>query len=117
MIAVLQSSGTMKEFWNTTILKKVGAPAKHKISQEAISDKNVDKIMRDLALHFDCSHKIVANLTRLHVKAGHIPEPNQEPYSLHKVLIAHCEILTGASEFSNTVKNPISTPASIPSRN
>ena len=55
--------------------------------------------MRDLALHFDCSHKIVANLTRLHVKAGQIPDPNQEPYSCHKVLTAHCEILTGASEF------------------
>ena len=80
--AVLWSSGTMKEFWHTTILKKVRAPSKQNILQEAISDKSVDKIMRDLALHFDCSHKIVANLTRLHVKAGHIPEPNQEPYTV-----------------------------------
>jgi hypothetical protein len=55
--------------------------------------------MRDLALHFDSSHKIVANFIRLHVKAGHIPEPNQEPHSCHKVLTAHCEILTGAAEF------------------
>ena len=55
--------------------------------------------MRDLALHFDSSHKIVANFIRLHVKAGHIPEPNQEPHSCHKVLTAHCKILTGAAEF------------------
>ena len=61
-LANLRSSGTIMEVWHTNI--------KQKISQEAISDKSVDKIMRDLALHFDCSHKIVANLTRLHVKAG-----------------------------------------------
>ena len=38
-LAVLQSSGTIKEFWHTTILKKVGAPAKQKILQEAIGQK------------------------------------------------------------------------------
>ena len=71
----------MKEFWHTTILKKVGAPAKQTISQEAITDKSVDKIMLDLALHFNSSHRIVANLTRLHIQAGPIPDPKLEPHS------------------------------------
>ena len=30
-LSILRSGGTMKEFWHTTILKKVGAPAKQKI--------------------------------------------------------------------------------------
>ena len=88
-MAILKSSGTKKEFWHASVIKKIGAPAKNKISQEAISDKCVDKIMRDLALHFISSHQIVANFIRLHVKAGQILDSNYEPYSCHKVFTAH----------------------------
>ena len=105
-VAILRSGGTMKEFWHTTILKKVGAPAKHKISQEAITDKSVDKIMCDLALHFNRSDRVVALLTRLHVQASPKPNPKLEPYSSYKTLTTHCKILTGVSEFIKHSDDP-----------
>jgi hypothetical protein len=98
-LAILGSSGTLKEFWHTTILKRVGAPAMQKITQEAISDKSVDKIMRDLNRHFNRSDVVISLLTNLHTQAGPIPDPKLEPYSCYKVLTTHSEILTGVAEF------------------
>jgi hypothetical protein len=75
-LAILGSSGTLKEFWHTTILKRVGPPAVHKITHEAISDKSVVKIMDDLDRHYNRSDVVITLLTDLHAQAGPIPEPS-----------------------------------------
>ena len=89
----------LREFWHTSILKRVGPPAVHKITHEAISEKSVSKIMDDLALHYGRSDVVISLLTDLHERAGPIPDPQLEPRSCHKVLALHSEILSGMSEF------------------
>jgi len=98
-MAILGSSGMLREFWHTTILKRVGPPAVHKITHEAISEKSVSKIMDDLELHYGRSDVVISLLTDLHERAGPIPDPQLEPRSCHKVLALHSEILSGMSEF------------------
>ena len=60
----LSSSGVRKDFWHLTLLKKVGAPAKTKISQEAILEQSADMILRDLAAFYNGSFGIVKHFFR-----------------------------------------------------
>ena len=74
----MESSGISKALWYSILLKKVTAPAVTKISQEAISSKEVDRILADLERHYNSSRIISAAIFKVHMSAGRIPDPDFE---------------------------------------
>ena len=96
---ILRASGIRKDSWLGLLIKKIIEPARRKISQEAISSKKVDRVLSDLERHYNKTLVITAAITRVHLQAGEIPDPDFKMSESLSALSSHNEALEATEAF------------------